>query len=279
MKAGFTPQTIRCNCTGEYICQHTLKFFEDNKIRQQFLNPREQFGNGMSEKFVDTLGKGIRTLLLQSNWPPEFWGQAAHYYVDIYNHTPHSSIKNQIPYNVHHGRRCDVSWFRPFGCQATLFRGKDIVEHHKLAQCGEQGVMLGLGMSHCRKCWLIFCPQLNRVFASRNVTFDETLFPLKDTDQLVYGFYDNQAITRLQADTYEQPSCATCDFESIDDDQFPMCNTIDVDAYADRNNATDHVAQDVYGTDDNDVTDIRTDNDGLERVKDCGGKRRSARNI
>eukprot|EP00961_Rhodomonas_salina_P267297 3611840-Rhodomonas_salina.1 len=86
--------------------------------------------------------------------------------------------------------------------------------------------MIGLGMAHGRKCWLIYCPRLNRIFASSNVTFDETMFPLKETDQRVYGFYDNQAITRLRADAYgdalndtpfqdvlnmplpEQPSCA-----------------------------------------------------------------------
>eukprot|EP00961_Rhodomonas_salina_P060692 814814-Rhodomonas_salina.1 len=28
------------------------------------------------------------------------------------------------------------------------------------------------------------------------------MFPLKETDQRVYGFYDNQAITRLRADAY-----------------------------------------------------------------------------
>eukprot|EP00961_Rhodomonas_salina_P043488 584660-Rhodomonas_salina.3 len=91
----------------------------------------------MSEKFVDTLGKGIHTLLLQSNCPPEFWGAAAHYYTDVYNHTSHTSIHNQIPYNIHHSARCDVSWFRPFRCHATLFSCKDIVEHHKLAPCGD----------------------------------------------------------------------------------------------------------------------------------------------
>eukprot|EP00961_Rhodomonas_salina_P289670 3913876-Rhodomonas_salina.1 len=86
-----------------------MDFFRENDILPEFSNPYEQSGNCISEKFVDTLGKGIRTLLLQSNLPPEFWSAAAHYFTDVYNHVPHHSIGGQIPYAVHHGTRPDVS--------------------------------------------------------------------------------------------------------------------------------------------------------------------------
>eukprot|EP00961_Rhodomonas_salina_P035336 475463-Rhodomonas_salina.1 len=35
-----------------------------------------------------------------------------------------------------------------------------------------------------------------------NVTFDDTLFPLRDSDQRVYGYYYNAAITQMHADAY-----------------------------------------------------------------------------
>eukprot|EP00961_Rhodomonas_salina_P209288 2824964-Rhodomonas_salina.1 len=82
------------------------------------------------------------------------------------------------------------------------FRGRDLVDHHKLAPLGERGVFVGLGMSHGRKCWLVYSPLLNWIFASRNVIFYDTLFPLHDTDQRVYGYYDNAAITQMHADAY-----------------------------------------------------------------------------
>eukprot|EP00961_Rhodomonas_salina_P015986 214986-Rhodomonas_salina.1 len=78
-------------------------------------------------------------------------------------------------------------------------------------------------------------------------------------------------------------------FDPIADNHFPMCNTIDVDSYADRNNATDNVAKQVYGdnhngdndSDDDVVTDNATDTDGTEssrkRVRDRGGDK-AARN-
>eukprot|EP00961_Rhodomonas_salina_P261211 3530119-Rhodomonas_salina.1 len=67
----------------------------------------QRFSNGTSETFVDSIGKGICTLLLQSHLPPEFWSAAAHYWTDVYNHIPHSSISDQIPYTMHHGAKPD----------------------------------------------------------------------------------------------------------------------------------------------------------------------------
>eukprot|EP00961_Rhodomonas_salina_P249790 3376329-Rhodomonas_salina.1 len=64
-------------------------------ILSEFSNPHEQFGNGTSETFVDSIGKGIHTLLLQSHLPPEFWSAAAHYWMDVYNHIPHYQVQIQ----------------------------------------------------------------------------------------------------------------------------------------------------------------------------------------
>eukprot|EP00961_Rhodomonas_salina_P228599 3089624-Rhodomonas_salina.2 len=105
--ACFTPKTIRCDGACEYICQKTLQFFADNNIPLQFSNQLEQFGNGMSEKFVDTLGKGICTLLLQSNCPPEFWGAAVHYYTNAF----------LMPLNAVQGKRHSGA---PQACSAQL---------------------------------------------------------------------------------------------------------------------------------------------------------------
>mmetsp|Transcript_61726 Transcript_61726/g.127532 ORF Transcript_61726/g.127532 Transcript_61726/m.127532 type:complete len:383 (+) Transcript_61726:3261-4409(+) len=201
-KMGFTPKTVRSDGAAEYLDEKLAQFFVELGIQHQISNPYEQFQNVVSEKFVDTLGKGMCTLLLQSQLPPEFWGCAAHFYTDVYNHLPHSSINNAIPYAVHHNTTPDVSWFCPFGCDVTVYQGKDLVEHGKLAPRGEKGVFICLGMTHGRKCWLVYSPRMNSIFATRNATFDETLFPLKGTDQRVFGKYDNHAIQQMRADIW-----------------------------------------------------------------------------
>eukprot|EP00961_Rhodomonas_salina_P159986 2154229-Rhodomonas_salina.8 len=176
-KAGFTQKRICCDGAGEYVSGKLAEFLDANNILPQFSNPFEQHGNGLSETFVDSIGKGI----------------PAHYWTDVYNHVPHSFIGDQIPFTVHHWLRPDVPWFSSFGCLSTVFCGRDLIDsdHHKLAPRGERGILVGLGMSHDSKCWLVYAPRLNSIFASQNVTFNNTLYPLKDCDQLVYGYYDN----------------------------------------------------------------------------------------
>jgi hypothetical protein len=51
----------------------------------------QQFQNALVEKCVDSLGKMIRAMLLQSPLPPEFWGCAAMLATDLANCRPHNS--------------------------------------------------------------------------------------------------------------------------------------------------------------------------------------------
>ena len=93
-----------------------------------------------------------------------------------------------------------VSWVQPFGCKCVAYRGNDILEHHKLAPRGEKCVHVGLGLLHGRKAWLTFSPRLNRIFATTQVTFDETFMPARPHDQRIYGYYDQELMHELRAD-------------------------------------------------------------------------------
>ena len=125
---------------------------------QQITNPDEQFQNGATEKLGDSVGKGVRTLLLQSNLGVEFWGAAALYLIETRNHLPHAGINDEIPIEQHTGRTPDISWFKPFGCLATVFQGTNHVKHHKISPRCEPGVFIGLGTAHGSKAWIVYCP-------------------------------------------------------------------------------------------------------------------------
>ena len=45
----------------------------------------------------------------------------------------------------------------------------------------------------------MYCPTINRIFATRNVVFDETLFPLRLHDQRIYGKYDYAVVEEMRA--------------------------------------------------------------------------------
>ena len=150
-------------------------------------NEHQQFQNGRAEKLVDSIGRKIRGMLLQSQMPPEFWGAAVVLATDIYNCTPHRSLGMESPHYHRYHKQPDLTFFRAFGCAAVVHRGRDLVEHTKLAPRGEFGVYLGIDISHGRRASIVYSPRTSRVYATVDARFDETYFPFRTTNQRVYG--------------------------------------------------------------------------------------------
>ena len=216
---GTRPTKLRSDGAAEYKKLDT--WLNSIGIWQQITAPDQQFQNGCAEKFSDGISRGIRTLLRQSNLGVEFWGAAALYWVETRIHLTHSSIGDKIPIEQHTGRKPDIGWFMPFGCCATVFQGKDHVDHHKISARGEPGVFIWLGTSHGSKAWMVYCPQRNRIFSSRNVTFDETFFPLRKFNQRIYGKYDYAVVEEMRASRFVNTLDKTPPTESV---LFPLAS-------------------------------------------------------
>jgi hypothetical protein len=75
----------------------------------------------------------------------------------------------------------------------VVHRGKDLVEHHKLAPRGEKCVYLGCGNAYGRRAYIAYSPHLHRVFSTIHAQFDESFFPFRTVDQRVRGRNDNTA--------------------------------------------------------------------------------------
>jgi hypothetical protein len=82
----------------------------------QHSNEYQQFQNGKAEKFIDTLGRRIRAMLLNSQLPPEIWGAAAMLATDIYNVTPHDSLNEEYPIKRAKGQHPDTRFKKQIGC-------------------------------------------------------------------------------------------------------------------------------------------------------------------
>jgi len=78
-------------------------------------NEHQQFQNGRAEKLVDSIGRKIRGMLLQSQMPPEFWGAAVLLATDIYNCTPHHRLGIESPHYHRYHKQPDFSFFCAFG--------------------------------------------------------------------------------------------------------------------------------------------------------------------
>ena len=227
-QAGEIPKTLRTDQAPEYNCEKTKEIYRKNHILKQSTNAYQQFGNGPSEKMVDTVGQGMRTALLDANLPQRYWGYAAINCVDAYNHLPHASLDMKTPWEMQKGTIPDVSMFRPFGCRATVFVGekKKELAHHKLAPRGVACIYLGLGFSRGYKGWMCFDPNTGKLYCSRNVVFDETFMPARTHDQRVLGHYDTTPRQRF-------PTLIHGSFEKAEDayndiNQLPLIQTLDM---------------------------------------------------
>ena len=217
-RLGRYPRILRSDGAWEYDSAEVDEICLQNNIQQQHSNPHQQFGNALPETMVDYIGRGIRVSLHDANLPPRFWSYAAVNCVDVYNHLPHSALNNKTPWECEKGTVPDVSWFRPFGCRATVFIGdhKEQLWHRKLAARGEPCVYLGLAFSRGMKGWVCWNPENDKVYCTRNVVFDETFMPLRPYDQRVLGHYDSAPRTRLTRAAYEDLEAAANNAAEID---------------------------------------------------------------
>ena len=182
------PTIVKSDCASEYHTHQLREVLKKHNVQEQLhSNEHQQFQNGRAEKLVDSIGRKIRGMLLQSQMPPEFWGAAVVLATDIYNCTPHRSLGMESPHYHRYHKQPDLSFFRAFGCATVVHRGRDLVEHTKLAPRGELGVYLGVGTSHGRRAFIIYSPRTSRVYATIDARFDETYFPFRTTNQRVYG--------------------------------------------------------------------------------------------
>jgi hypothetical protein len=220
------PLIVKSDCAKEYHTPELLSLFTEYGVKEvRHSNEHCQAQNGMVEKFGDTLGRGLRGALLQSGLPLSMWGAAAILITDIYNSCPHSSLDNDTPFFRRTGRLPDFSFFRPFGCGMVVFRGKDLVEHRKLAPRGEKCVYIGTGRQFGRRAFMGYSPRTNRVYASVDCEFDDTYFPFRVCDQRVRGFFDTEPNTEELSMFYDMPN-ATIEqiIEKINSSDVP-CNT------------------------------------------------------
>jgi hypothetical protein len=133
---------LKSDCAPEYYTQTLEDMFRTKhgvtEIRHS--NEHQQFQNTLVEKCVDSLGKMISVMLLQSQLPPEFWGCSVMLSTDLANCRPHDSLEGCTPFYRQYGILLDYSFFLPFGCQMVIHRGACLVEHGTLAPRGENTV-------------------------------------------------------------------------------------------------------------------------------------------
>jgi len=129
--------------------------------------------NGSAERKHRHVVEVGLTLLAQSSMPLKFWDEAFLTAVFLINRLLSKVIENETPYERLLGAPPDYTFLRSFGC--AVWPNLRPYNSKKLEFRSKQCVFLGYSPLH--KGFKCLAPKDGRVYISRDVVFDETIFP------------------------------------------------------------------------------------------------------
>ena len=113
------------------------------------------------------------SLLAHTSMPLKYWDEAFLTAVFIINRLPSKVITNDTPHDRLLGTPPDYSFFRTFGC--AVWPNLRPYNAKKLQFCSIGCVFLGYSNLH--KGFKCLDPSTGRVYVSRDVVFDESVYP------------------------------------------------------------------------------------------------------
>ena len=139
-------------------------------ILRQYSIPRTPEQNGVVERKNRTLIEAARTMLADSCLPLYFWAEAVNTACYVQNRVLINKRHSKTSYEVLHGIKPLISFFRAFGCQCFILNIKDSIS--KFAAKVDSGYFLGYSSS--RKAYKVFNSRTKIVEETLNVKFNES---------------------------------------------------------------------------------------------------------
>ena len=108
-------KVFRSDSGGEFISNEFKSFLLSEGTLAQLSCPYTPQQNGVAERKHRHIIETTRTLLLSSNLPKVFWGEAALTAIYLINRLPSSSINMDTPYHKLFVKHLIYLHLRPFG--------------------------------------------------------------------------------------------------------------------------------------------------------------------
>ena len=152
-------------------------YLQSKGIEHDTTLPGSPQQNGRAERWNRTIMEKALCLLHHAGLTHGFWWLAVSCAVHLYNRQPLRRLKWRCPITALNGTVPDVSYFRVFGCKAYVHVQKDN-RHGKL---DEKAIdMTFVGYEEGSKGYKFWNPQTRKIIVSRDVIFDESVFPAQD---------------------------------------------------------------------------------------------------
>lgn len=165
---------------SEYTSNAFNSYCIEHGIHKEFTIPYTPQQNGRAERLNLSIVEGILALLKQSGLPEILWAEAAHYYLDSKNLSPHVAINGQVPNAVFYNSKPNIFNLRVFGCLPWL-----ALPQHERTKLEQKGVpLIFFGYDHHAKAYRLYNPDTNLIRIGRNITFIENEFPALNEENL-----------------------------------------------------------------------------------------------
>ncbi|GAB2287662.1 hypothetical protein Dimus_037947 [Dionaea muscipula] len=141
--------------------------------------------NGIAERMNRTLLEKVRCLMITSNLPKYFWGEALNTAAYLINRSPSTVLNFKCPAEIWNNRPPNLDHLRIFGCSAFMHKSEGKLDPRS-AKCVFLGYQEG---TKGYRLWDKNTPGF-KVVISRDVIFNEVEFPCR-ADNVVSEFFDD----------------------------------------------------------------------------------------
>ncbi|KAL8090596.1 hypothetical protein AgCh_039879 [Apium graveolens] len=168
-----TVQFIRSDNAMELSAGNCAQLYKDRGIIHQTTCAYTPQQNGVVERKHRHLLEISRAIFLQAHLPPKFWGDAILCASYIINRMPLQSLENSSPYFKLYNSEPSLDHMKTFGCLCYVSTCK--IQRTKFDPRANAAVFLGYPNN--TKGYKVFDLKNNVVVISRDVTFQEDIFP------------------------------------------------------------------------------------------------------
>jgi hypothetical protein len=159
---------------GEY--QRLHNYFQASGISHHISCPHTHQQNGLAERKHRHIVETGLALLAQAQMPLRFWDDAFNTATFLINRMPSRTIDNDTPLHKLFGTQPNYTSLRVFGC--ACWPNLRAYNDKKLSFKTKRCTFLGYSASH--KGYKCFDHTTGRVYISRDVIFDENIFPFSE---------------------------------------------------------------------------------------------------
>lgn len=169
VETGKKLKVLRTDRGGEFTSVEFGRYCAERGVERQLTAPYSPQQNGVVERRNQSVVAMARCMMKAKKIPGYFWGEAVSTAVFILNRTMTRAVDGKTPYEVWHGERPAVHYFRTFGSVAHVKNNRP-----KLKKFDDRSTpAIFIGYEGGSKAYRCYDPVSKKVLISRDVVFDE----------------------------------------------------------------------------------------------------------